>query len=92
MYIHIGSGKVIRKKNIVGIFDLDTASHEKDTREFLKKAEKDGILEVCGDGLPKAFILTSEKKIYLTTLSAKSLFGRTYGGCCRAYGGCCREI
>ena len=40
MYIHIGSGKVIRKKNIVGIFDLDTASHEKDTREFLKKAEK----------------------------------------------------
>ena len=40
MYINIGANKLIRKKNIVGIFDLDTSSHEKDTRDFLKKSEK----------------------------------------------------
>ena len=76
MFIHIGSGCILRKKNIVGIFDLDTASHEKDTREFLKNAEKNGSLEVCGDGLPKAFVVTNEPKVYFTTLSAKSLSGR----------------
>lgn len=80
MFINIGSGKLIRKKDIIGIFDLDTSSHEKDTREFLKNAEKNRRVETCGGGLPKAFVLAedSEKneKIYLTTLAAKSLAGR----------------
>lgn len=76
MFVHIGSGRILRKKSIIGIFDLDTASHEKDTREFLKNAEKSGVLEACGDGLPKAFVVTDEKKVYLTTLSAKSLSSR----------------
>ena len=82
MYVPIGSGRVLRKKEIIGIFDLDTASHEKETREFLKKAEKEGCLETCGDGLPKAFIVTEKSKVYLTTLSAKSLSSRTYGAPC----------
>lgn len=80
MFINIGSGRLLRKKEVIGIFDLDTASHEKDTREFLKKAEKDGLLETCGGGLPKAFVVTAEKDgqkhVYLTTLAAKSLSGR----------------
>ena len=56
MYINIGANKLIRKKNIVGIFDLDTSSHEKDTRDFLKKSEKKGIVKVCGNDLPKSFV------------------------------------
>lgn len=80
MFINIGSGRLIRKKDIVGIFDLDTSSHEKDTREFLKNAEKNGTLETCGDGLPKAFVVISGKDgtntVCLTTLAAKSLAGR----------------
>ena len=90
MYINIGANKLIRKKNIVGIFDLDTSSHEKDTRDFLKKSEKKGIVKVCGNDLPKSFVLTSEKEdglkkekptrkkntIYFTTLSSSSLAGR----------------
>lgn len=83
MHINIGANKLVRKKEIVGIFDLDTASHEKDTKDFLKACEKKKILEMCGNDLPKAFVLTaSEKKkqknsrIYLTTLSSASLAGR----------------
>ncbi|MBR5527585.1 MAG: hypothetical protein IKV97_01180 [Clostridia bacterium] len=90
MFINIGSNKLIRKKNIVGIFDLDTASHEKETRDFLKNAEKKGTVEMIGSDLPKAFIVASgtgtekigkknsKKKniVYLTTLSSSSLAGR----------------
>lgn len=83
MHINIGANKLVRKKEIVGIFDLDTASHEKDTKDFLKECEKKKILEMCGSDLPKAFVLTAENKkkqkkskVYLTTLSAASLAGR----------------
>lgn len=86
MLINIGSNRLVRKREIVGIFDLDTASHEKDTKDFLKACEKKKILEMCGNDLPKAFVLTAsdkkkekkEKKttVFLTTLSSASLAGR----------------
>ncbi len=83
MHINIGANKLVRKKEIVGIFDLDTASHEKDTKDFLKACEKNKILEMCGNDLPKAFVLTADdkkkqkkSKVYLTTLSSASLAGR----------------
>ena len=85
MHINIGSNKLVRKKEIVGIFDLDTASHEKDTKDFLKSCDKKKILEMCGTDLPKAFVVTADDKkknknkssrVYLTTLSSASLAGR----------------
>lgn len=81
MFINCGKDTLLYKKNIVGIFDLDSSSHEGDTKSFLKKAEKEGRITVCGNDLPKAFVVTSEKgkkedKIYLTTLSSASLAGR----------------
>ena len=83
MHINIGANRLVRKKEIVGIFDLDAASHEKDTKDFLKACEKKKILEMCGNDLPKAFVITAsdkkkEKKstVFLTTLSAASLAGR----------------
>lgn len=83
MLINIGANKLVRKKEIVGIFDLDTASHEKDTKDFLKACEKKKIIEMCGNDLPKAFVLTAidkkkqkNSKVYLTTLSSASLAGR----------------
>ena len=90
MYINIGANKLIRKKNIVGIFDLDTSSHKKNTRNFLKKKKKKEKIKVYGNDLPKSFVLTSEKEdglkkekparkkntIYFTTLSSSSLAGR----------------
>ena len=42
MYLHLGSDVVILKKNIVGIFDLDTATISKHTKSYLALAEKEG--------------------------------------------------
>ena len=48
MYLHIGEGKVVSKKNIIGIFDLENTSTSKKTREFLRINEKKGNTEYVG--------------------------------------------
>ena len=48
MYLHLGSDVVILKKNIVGIFDLDTATISKHTKNYLALAEKEGREAVYG--------------------------------------------
>ena len=76
MYVHIGRDNVIRKRSILGIFDLDQASQNKDTVGFLRKAEKEGSLINVTDELPKAFILTDDGLVYMTQLGAKTIMGR----------------
>ena len=76
MYLHAGRDTVIREKKIVAVFDLDWASQNKDTLEFLRRAEKEGRIINVTDELPKAFILTDDGKIYFTQLSSQTLIGR----------------
>ena len=42
MYLHLGKGTVVPKKDIVGIFDLDITSQSHLTRRFLNTADKAG--------------------------------------------------
>ena len=54
MYLHLGQNEIVPDHRIIGIFDLDKCSYEKRTREYLTRAEKDGVvLDVSGD-LPKS--------------------------------------
>ena len=75
MYIPIGNDMAVRESSIIGIFDMDNTSTSKRTREFLAKAEREGIVVPCDD-LPKSFILTAEyglDRVYLTSLSSGTL-------------------
>ena len=81
MYLHLGMDKVITFDDIIGIFDLDTTTVSKNTRNYLAKAEKDGIVEnVCYD-LPKSFIVCRNKKgedkLYIAQISSSTLLKRT---------------
>ena len=59
MYLHLGNGYVARKDEIVGVFDLDTASQSHRTREFLAKAEQAGaVVNAAGAELPKSFVIS----------------------------------
>ena len=68
--------------DIVGIFDTDTATVSKITKQYLSGCEKRGETVNVSYELPKAFILTStvsrfpENKIYFSQLSAKTLCQR----------------
>ena len=81
MYIHLGNNQMLRTDEIIGIFDLDTATVSKRTRNFLNKAEKKGEVTYTGYELPKSFIVTAknkgENKVYLSQLSTSTLLKRS---------------
>ena len=75
MYLSIGNDMAVRDTSIIGIFDMDNTSTSHRTRDFLKKSEDNGQVIPC-DGLPKAFLLTTEygfHKVRLTELSSSTL-------------------
>ena len=81
MYLHLGMDKVITFDEIIGIFDLDTSTVSKSTRNYLAMAEKAGIVEnICYD-LPKSFIVCRDKngkdKVYISQISSATLLKRT---------------
>ena len=75
MYLPIGNDMAVRASSVVGIFDLDNTTINARGREFLEKAEKEGLVVPCDD-LPKSYILTSEygfSRLYLSALNASTL-------------------
>lgn len=80
MYLHIGNSFTIRTRDIIGIFDFDTATVEKTTSEMLKKAQDEGNLINTWEEFPKSFVLINDRgevKIFVSDLSSQSLIGRT---------------
>jgi len=76
MFLHAGNNKNLRLKEIIGIFDMDTATVSPDTKEFLKRADRLGITEALFDEVPKSFLLTDDGKVYFSQISTQSLVGR----------------
>ena len=75
MYLSIGNDMAVRESSIIGIFDMDNTSTSKRTREFLSKAEQEGLVIPCDD-LPKSFVVTAEyglSRVHLTALSSQTL-------------------
>ncbi len=79
MYLHIGQDTVIRTRDVLGVFDLDTASICAATREYLAAAEKNGRVVSVTDELPKSFIVMRGKPatVYLSQISASTLKKRS---------------
>ncbi|MCL2106074.1 MAG: DUF370 domain-containing protein [Oscillospiraceae bacterium] len=79
MYLHLGADTVVRQSEIIGIFDLDTTTVSKHSRDFLGSAQKRGGIVSLGEDLPKSFIVTrarSGQLVYLSPLSAATLAKR----------------
>lgn len=60
MYIHVGDGVSIRRRDVIGIFDIDGETTTAATADFLKKCEKKGITESAGDMLPRSVVLCED--------------------------------
>ena len=79
MYLHAGNNKIIRKKDIVGIFDADNSTVSFITRKYLSDAEKQCRVIAAKDEIPKSFILYKEKGKYMicfSQISTSALIGR----------------
>ena len=83
MYLHIGNGESIRTENIIGIFDLDTATISKTTKKYISQKEKEGRVEYTDFDLPRAFVIFDSKdgreQIKLSRISSLGLKQRIDG-------------
>lgn len=56
MFLHIGRDRIVRFDDIIGIFDIETATTSKITREYLKASSQKDIVTITQE-LPKSFIV-----------------------------------
>lgn len=75
MYIYLGGDIAISTRDIIGIFDMDTSTVNKATRDYLSKAEKDKKVVYVNYELPKSFIVCRDK-IYVCPLNTATLLKR----------------
>jgi len=76
MYLYLGGDTAVLSEKIIGIFDMDTSTVNKATRDYLSKAEKENRVKYVNYELPKSFIVTDDK-IYVCPLNTSTLLKRS---------------
>ena len=76
MFIHLGEDTVINDKEIIGVFDIDTSTVNKATRDYLSKAEKDKRVIYVNYDLPKSFIVCDDK-VYISPINTSTINKRS---------------
>lgn len=75
-YLQLEKGESILKSEIIGIFDIETASVSISTKEFFRRKEEEtGVISLSND-LPKSFLLCEGEftdRIYISGLSCESI-------------------
>ena len=87
MYLHVGNNQNIRIREIIGIFDADTATVSTVTKKYISAANAQKAIQFASEELPKSFVLyrdakTKQFRICFSQLSTASLCGRVeqFGG------------
>ena len=52
MFLHLGENVVVPIKDVIGIFDIQSAMDSSDTIQFLRMADEDGFVERITDEKP----------------------------------------
>jgi hypothetical protein len=80
MYLHLGNEVSIRTRDLIGIFDLDTVTLSKDTKDFLRRCEDEDIVTNVSSDLPKSFVLCRYNgaiQVFISAISSVTLKKRT---------------
>ncbi len=80
MYLHLGQGVVVRKEDVIGVFDMDNSTSSRHTRKFLKLCEDAGEVVDVSTDLPRVFALCASEeegeRVFLSQLSSQTLMKR----------------
>ena len=71
-YSYLGSDVTVHSDDIIGIFDIERVTVNKNVNEYLKNAQKGGIIYYVSLDLPKSFVVT-ENNVYVTNVSTITL-------------------
>ncbi|WP_040195453.1 extracellular matrix regulator RemB [Candidatus Soleaferrea massiliensis] len=83
MYLHLGQDTVVKKADIIGIFDIENTSVSKSTKEYLRAAEKLGRVVNVSEELPKSFVVCGRNgkvTVYISQISCATLKKRERQG------------
>ena len=76
MKVYLGGETFVKDTDIIGIFDLDSATVSKSTREYLNLLENDKKIVYSNlFEFPRAFIVTDDKTI-ITPIASKTISRR----------------
>jgi hypothetical protein len=76
MFLHLGGDFSLPAKSVIGIFDLESSTISKATKEFLRMSEEEGFVLAISNDLPKSFIIAEidkKSKIFLSPISSVTL-------------------
>lgn len=76
MFLHLGGDVVVRDSEVVGIFDIETTSISKITKQYLAMSETAGRVINVSYELPKTFIVCSsggDTTVYISQISSATL-------------------
>lgn len=76
MFLHLGNECVVKKRDIIGVFDIENTSVSKDTKAFLAAVSKMGKVVYVTNDLPKSFVVCErDGKIttYISQISVATL-------------------
>ena len=57
MILHIGNGKSVKHREIIGIFDLDNVTVRSSGKKFISRATREGRVEYADEDIPRSFLL-----------------------------------
>lgn len=80
MYLHLGQDTVVLMKDVVGIFDMETSTISRTTRDMLTAAQRSGDVVNVSMEMPKSFVLCKNNQkttVYITQISSSTLLKRT---------------
>ena len=73
MFLSLHNGYLLKEEEIIGIFDLDSATEMRDSRRFLREADAQGKMRVAAKNIPRSFVVC-ENAVYLSHASASTLY------------------
>lgn len=80
MFLHLGENVVVKIKDVIGIFDMESTTYSSDTMSFLRMAEEDGFVKKINEEKPKSLIIAEiDKKsvVFLSPISSSTLAKRS---------------
>lgn len=83
MYVHIGQDFLVPMRDIICIFDFDTATYSRHTKKLVNRLTREGRVIELYDDLPKAGVLCASplgEHLYISQLSSATLLKRCESG------------
>ncbi len=84
MYLHVGNHHNIRLRDVIGIFDADSATVSAVTKKYLSAAQGQHTVHFTTVDVPKSFVLYRDRvgkpHVCFSQLSTAALVGRVEGG------------